>query len=197
MADDKNLWREEGVVRKNLLLKCKLTVHRTPNTWQKIGDATKPTGATESVGSDGTKTYDYSNANYFDFHCKSKGLPAFADAPTWTDVTDNANEITGFAYAGKSEQLDVIEITARTPLQTTYENLLACQANGVVFKLTYTYDDPHETYIYTIDLPMVEIVGLSPSGGDTGSGSELTIKLLAEGGTKEQMPTVSAQERRP
>lgn len=188
MADDLNLWQENGIVRKNLLLKVKLTVFRTPSTdsWKALGNAQCP----KSIDADGAD-----NANYFDFHCKSKGLPAFADAPTWSDVTDNADEITGFAYAGKSEQIEVIEITARTPLQTTYENLLACQANGVVFKLTYTYDDPHESKIYYIDLPMVEIVGLSPSGGDTGSGSELTIKLLAEGGTRNQMPTVTASSR--
>ena len=182
MAEEKNLWVEEGIVRKNLLLKVKLIVDSLPakDSWN-------------SLGSNGTMPAE---GNYFAFNCKSKGLPAFADAPTWTDVTDNAKEITGFAYAGKSEQIDVIELTARTPLQTTYERLLACQANGVVFKLVYTYDDPHEALIYTITVPSVEIVGLSPSGGDTGSGSELTIKLLAEGGTSSNMPTVKSESRK-
>lgn len=175
-----NLWKENGIVRKNLLLKCKLTIFRMPAEYRIRDGLSIP-----------------STGDFFKFNCKSKGLPAFADAPTWTDVTDNADEITGFAYAGKSEQIDVIEITARTPLQTTYETLLFCQANGVVFTLTYEYDDPHEDKIYEISLPMVEIVGLSPSGGDTGSGSELTIKLLAEGGTKEQMPTVASLSREP
>ena len=174
-----NLWVENGIVRKNLLLKVDLIVTGTPATWQGLGGL----GSAPSVN------------DHFAFNCKSKGLPAFADAPTWTDVTDNAKEITGFAYAGKSEQIDVIELTARTPLQTTYENLLACQANGVLFKLVYTYDDPHEDKIYKITVPHVEIVGLSPSGGDTGSGSELTIKLLAEGGTADQMPTVTTESR--
>lgn len=166
-----NLWSEVGIVRKNLLLKAKLTI------------TSKPSGSTVNVG------------DFYEFNCKSKGLPAFADAPTWTDVTDNADEPTGFAYSGKPEQIDVIELVTRTPLEMTYSNLLSNMTEGIVFSLTYTYDDPHETSVYTIAVPSVQIVGLSPSGGENNAGSELTIKLLAEGGSSANMPTVTTSAR--
>lgn len=166
-----NLWVETGVVRKNLLLKVKLTI------------TSKSASSTATVG------------DYYEFNCKSKGLPAFADAPTWTDVTDNATEPTGFAYAGKSEQIDVIELTTRTPLPTVYTALLANQSAGDVFSLTYTYDDPHETKIYTLTVPNVQIVGISPEAGEVNAGSQTTIKLLAEGGKSDNMPEVAETPR--
>lgn len=168
-----NLWAESGIVRKNLLLRVKLTITSTTATG---------TGA-PSVG------------DYYEFNCKSKGLPAFADASTWTDVTDNPTEPTGFAYAGKSEQIDVIELVTRTPLETVYASLLDSQKRGDVFSLVYTYDDPHETSIYTITVPNVQIIGISPSGGENSAGSETTIKLLAEGGSSLNMPAVATISR--
>ena len=92
-----NLWREEGVVRKNGLLRAKLTLTAK-------GTAS---GSTAAVG------------DYYEFNCKSKTLPACAKAPVWSDVTDNPNEPTGYAYAGKPERLETIELVTRTPLQTT------------------------------------------------------------------------------
>lgn len=177
-----NRWSESGIVRKNMLLRAKLTIKTIPTGLAAIIAA--------SNGSDTRAVNDY-----YEFNCKSKGLPAFADAPTWTDVTDNPEEPTGYAYAGKSEQIEVIELVTRTPLDSVYGDLLQHQQYGTIFELTYTYDDPHDTYVYTVKVPSVQIVGISPQGGDNTAGSETTIKLLAEGGTAENMPAVTSTTR--
>lgn len=168
-----NLWNEEGVVRKNMLLRARLT----------LAVKSSSSGASGNVG------------DYYEFNCKSKGLPSFADAPTWTDVTDNPSEPTGYAYAGKSEQISVIELVTRTPLELTYGALLEHQKAGDVFTLSYTYDDPHESLVYSISIANCQIIGVGPEGGDNASGSQMTIKLLAEGGSAGNMPTVTSSAR--
>ena len=171
--DSTNLWKEEGVIRKNSLLRAKLTLTTKAPT----------STATANV------------QQYYEFNCKSKGLPAFADAPTWTDVTDNPNELTGYAYAGKSEQIEQIELVTRTPIPLVYGDLLAHQAHGDLFKFELTYDDPHETSKYTVTVNEVQIIGVTPEGGENNAGSQTTIKLLAEGGKASNMPTVTTSER--
>ena len=168
-----NLWNEAGVVRKNSLLRAKLT----------LATKSSASGATANVG------------DYYEFNCKSKTAPACSAAPVWTDVTDNPNEPTGYAYAGKPEQLETITLITRTPLELTYGGLLEHQKAGDVFTLEYTYDDPHETSIFTITVPNCQIIDVSPSGGDNESGSETTIRVLPEGGAAANMPTVSAAAR--
>ena len=168
-----NRWSETGVVRKNSLLRAKLTL------------TTKATGSTATAAVD----------DYYEFNCKSKGLPAFADAPTWTDVTDNPSEPTGFAYAGKSEQIDSYQLITRTPIPLVYGELLAHQTAGDIFSLSLTYDDPHEAKIYTVTVPNIQIIGISPEGGENNAGSQTTITLLAEGGTSANMPAVSETAR--
>ena len=168
-----NRWVETGIVRKNSLLKAKLTL------------TNKATNSTATAAVD----------DFYAFNCKSKGLPSFADAPTWTDVTDGADEITGYAYAGKSEQIDPIELVTRTPIPLVYGDLLAHQASGDLFTLVLTYDDPHEEKIYTVTVPKVQIMGLAPEGGENNAGSQTTIRLLAEGGNADNMPDVSESER--
>lgn len=168
-----NRWSEAGVVRKNMLLRAKMTL------------TTKASGSTASA----------SVGDYYEFNCKSKGLPAFADAPTWTDVTDNPNEPTGYAYGGKPEQINTYELVTRTPLPVVYGDLLAHQTAGDVFSLVLTYDDPHETNVYTVTVPKCQIVGIAPEAGENNGGSQTTIKLLAEGGSADNMPDVETTAR--
>lgn len=165
-----NHWKEEGVVRKNSLLRVKLTP--TDNS----GNALTAQG-------------------YYEFNCKSKTIPSCSQAPVWSDVTDNPDEVTGYAYAGKPERLDTIVIVARTPLQIVYMELLEHLRKGTIFMLTYTYDDPHEASVYTITLNRCQIVGVECSGGGNDTGSETTIRVLPEGGTSANMPTVAAAAR--
>lgn len=168
-----NRWIEEGVVRKNSLLRAKLTL------------------ATKSSSS----AADAQVGDYYEFNCKSKTLPACSLAPVWSDVTDNPTEPTGYAYAGKSERLETIELTTRTPVQLTYDALVEHQKSGDVFTMTYVYDDPHESSVYTITLPNCQIVGVAPSAGGNDSGSQTTIRILPEGGSAANMPSVTVAAR--
>ncbi|MBR0224659.1 MAG: hypothetical protein IJL92_01245 [Thermoguttaceae bacterium] len=168
-----NLWQEEGVVRKNSLLRARLTLA--------VKSATS--GAEANVG------------DYYEFNCKSKTAPACSAAPVWTDVTDNPEEPTGYAYAGKPEQLETITLTTRTPLELTYGGLLEHQKAGDVFTLTYTYDDPHETSVYRVSVANCQIVDVSPSAGGNDAGSETRIRILPEGGASANMPTVTTEAR--
>ena len=169
----KNLWKEEGVVRKNSLLRAKLT----------LDVKSSASAATAEVG------------DYYEFNCKSKTAPACSAAPVWTDVTDNPDEPTGYAYAGKPEQLETITLITRTPLELTYGGLLEHQKAGDVFTLTYVYDDPHETLVYTVSVANCQIVGVSPSAGGNDAGSETRIRILPEGGAGANMPVVSTSPR--
>ena len=168
-----NRWVETGIARKNTLLRVKMTMTT------KSGTST----ATAVVG------------DFYEFNCKSKTPPSFSKAPTWSDVTDNPAEPTGYAYAGKSEQLEPIVLVTRTPIQVVYEELLAHKASGDVFTCAFVYDDPHETSIYTISVPNCQIIDVMPSAGGVDGGSETTIRILPEGGTQANMPTVAATAR--
>lgn len=168
-----NRWSETGIVRKNSLLRAKLTL------------ATKATGSTAEAAV----------GDYYEFNCKSKNLPAPSDAPTWSDVTDNPEEPTGFAYAGKSDQINAIELVTRTPIPLVYDDLLAHKTAGDVFTLTFVYDDPHETSVYTMSIANCQIIDVSPAAGENNAGSETTIRILPEGGTAANMPTVTATAR--
>lgn len=168
-----NLWNEEGVVRKNSLLRARLT----------LAVKSSASGAAANVG------------DYYEFNCKSKTAPACSAAPVWTDVTDNPDEPTGYAYAGKPEQLEPITLITRTPLELTYGGLLEHQKAGDVFTLTYTYDDPHEALVYHVSVANCQIVDVSPSAGGNDAGSETRIRVLPEGGAGNNMPTVSTEAR--
>ena len=168
-----NRWKEEGVVRKNSLLRAKLVL-----------TAKTASSATEAEIGD-----------YYEFNCKSKTLPSCTKAPTWSDVTDDPTEPTGYAYAGKPERLDTIALTTRTPIKLTYEALIEHLKSGDVFTLTYVYDDAHESSVYTISLPSCQIVGVEPSAGGNDEGSETTIRVLPEGGSASNMPSVSVSAR--
>ncbi len=168
-----NRWIEEGVVRKNSLLRVKLTL--TAKSASSLSEA--------QVG------------DYYAFNCKSKTAPSCAQAPTWSDVTDDPTEPTGYAYAGKPARLETVILVVRTPLKTTYSELLEHLKAGDVFTLTYVYDDPHETNVYTVTLPSCQIVGVEPSAGGNEAGSETTIRVLPEGGAAENMPVVSSTQR--
>ena len=77
---ERDRWIEKGagVVRKSLMLRVKLTLtHKSANS-----------GATTEVG------------DFYTLNFKTKGAPSFADASTWTDVTDNPNEPTGTLTLG-------------------------------------------------------------------------------------------------
>ena len=173
MPEGTNRWIESGVVRKNALLRVKLTL-----TTKSAASA-----ANAVVG------------DYYEFNCKAKTMPAFAQAPIWTDVTDNPNEPTGYAYAGKPEQLETIELVTRTPVALTYDDLAEHMKAGDVFTATYIYDDPHETSIYRITVPNCQIVDVAPTAGSTEGGSQTTIRILPEGGAPENMPTVAVVAR--
>lgn len=168
-----NLWNEAGLVRKNYLLRAKLT----------LGTKATNSTATANVG------------DYYEFNCKSKGMPAPSDAPTWTDVTDNPNEPTGYAYAGKSEQINAIELVTRTPIPLVYDDLLAHKLAGDVFSFELTYDDPHESTIYKISIANCQVIDVSPAGGENNAGSETTIRILPEGGAGANMPIVASVMR--
>ena len=168
-----NKWVETGVVRKNSLLRVKMTLTTKSST----------SGASANVG------------DFYMFNCKSKTIPSFSKAPVWTDVTDNPDEPSGFAYAGKPEQLETIALVTRTPIQLTYEDLLEHQKSGDVFTVMYVYDDPHESSVFTIAVPNCQIIDISPTGGDNDSGSETTIRILPEGGSAANMPTVTTTAR--
>lgn len=164
-----NRWSETGIVRKNSLLRAKLTLTTKSAT----------SAAQADVG------------DYYEFNCKSKGMPAFADAPTWTDVTDNPSEPTGYAYAGKPEQINEIELVTRTPIPLVYGELMEHITAGDVFTLAFTYDDPLETSIYQITLANCRITSVSPEAGENSAGSQTTIKILPEGGSAANMPVVA------
>lgn len=168
-----NRWQEDGIVRKNSLLRAKLTL------------------SVKSATSDA----DAQVGDYYEFNCKSKTLPSCKRAPTWSDVTDNPTEPTGYAYAGKPEQLETIALVTRTPLRLTYDDLLEHLKSGDVFTLSYVYDDPHESLVYAISIANCQIVGIEPSAGGNDSGSETTIRILPEGGTAGNMPSVVATAR--
>ncbi|MDO5310098.1 MAG: hypothetical protein Q4G03_11495 [Planctomycetia bacterium] len=168
-----NRWVENGVARKNSLLRAKLT----------LTSKSSVSGANAVVG------------DYYLFNCKTKSMPAFSKAPTWHDVTDNPSEPSGYAYAGKPEQLDVIELTTRTPIQLVYEDLIEHQKSGDVFSLEYIYDDPHETSVYTVALPNCQIIDVAPTAGANDAGSQTRIRILPEGGSAENMPSVTVATR--
>lgn len=168
-----NRWEEKGIVRKNFLLRAKMTL------------TSKSTVSTATAAVD----------DYYAFNCKQKGLPSFADAPTWTDVTDNPSEPTGYAYAGKSEQIETYELVTRTPLPVVYGDLVAHQSAGDVFSLVLTYDDPQEDKVYTVTVPSCTIVGVSIEAGENNGGSQTTIKIQPEGGKAANMPSVTETAR--
>lgn len=168
-----NRWSEEGIIRKNQILRAKLTLTAKSAT----------SGAIAVVG------------DYYEFNCKSKQIPKTSQAPTWTDVTDNPNEPTGYAYAGKPEQLEAIELITRTPLQLTYDELMEHMKGGDVFTLSYVYDDPHESSVYTITLTNCQIIDIGPEAGDNNGGSQTTIRILPEGGSAGNMPAVTVAAR--
>ncbi len=168
-----NRWNEEGVARKNSLLRVKLTL--TSKSASSAADAV--------VG------------DYYEFNCKAKTLPRCAKAPTWSDVTDDPSEPVGYAYAGKPDRLETIELTTRTPIQLTYDDLIEHLKGGDVFTLTYVYDDPHETSVYTITLTNCQIVGVEPVAGGNDAGSQTTIRVLPEGGSAANMPSVTVAAR--
>lgn len=173
MTSGTNLWKEEGVARKNALLRVRMTLTSKSST----------SLATAGVG------------DYYEFNCKSKTVPACSPAPIWTDVTDAPGEPTGYAYAGKPERLETITLTTRTPLKTVYGALIEHLKAGDVFTLTYTYDDPHETLIYRIAVANCQIIDVAPTGGGNESGSETRIRILPEGGAPGNMPAVTTESR--
>lgn len=168
-----NLWKEEGVARKNSLLRARLTLSVKSST----------SGAAAEVG------------DYYEFNCKSKTVPACSAAPVWTDVTDNPEEPTGYAYAGKPERLETVTLITRTPLKLVYGELLEHQKSGDVFALSYTYDDPHEALVYQIGVANCQIVDVAPSAGGVDGGSETRIRVLPEGGASGNMPVVTTTAR--
>lgn len=168
-----NRWAETGVLRKNNLLRAKLTL-------------TSISASSET---------DAAVGDYYEFNCKTKTAPTCRQAPTWSDVTDNPSEPTGYAYAGKPDRLDTIVLTTRTPIKLVYDEMLEHLKSGNVFTLTYTYDDPHETSVYTISLANCQLIGIEPSGGGNDSGSETTFRILPEGGSADNMPTVTVASR--
>lgn len=172
---ERERWIEKGagVVRKSLMLRVKLTLtHKSANS-----------GATAEVG------------DFYTLNCKTKGAPSFADASTWTDLTDNPDEPTGYAYAGKSEQIKTMEFQTRFVLTLAYDELLEHMKAGDVFSVTEIYDDPLETEIYETETPNCVICGLTIEPGDNGSESTMTIKLLPEGGSAENMPKTTTKAR--
>lgn len=168
-----NRWDEDGVIRANTLMRVKLT----------LTSKSTLSGANAVVG------------DYYEFNCKSKNLPRSAECPTWNDVTDNPNEPTGYAYSGKSPQLEPIELITRTPVSLVFDDLFQHKTHGDVFTVTFTYDDPLESSVFTITVPNCKIIGLEPQGGETSAGSQTTIKILPEGGSADNMPSVTATLR--
>lgn len=170
-----NRWIENAVgkVRKNLLMRVKMTL---------TAKATN-SGASAVVG------------DYYEFDCTSKTLPSPADSPTWTEVTDNPNEPTGYAYVGKSEQLENIELVAPTYLKLVYDELLEHKMAGDVFTVVFTYDDPLETSVVTVSVASCQIIGVKTDGGENNAKPTTTITLLPEGGKAENMPAITLTNR--
>ena len=191
LSSEGQMWKTtEGIIRKVGLLRACLIL-RTLSTKSKEAFGSEMIESTGvSVTSDALTFPNSNKPSYYLFDCKSKGMPTFAEAQSWTDVSDNPDEITGYAYAYKSEQLEQVELQMRTPLQVVYNKLLTHMANGDVFDLVFEYDDTHETNIFQILLPNCCIVGLSNEAGENGASATTTVKILAEGGIKTNMPKV-------
>ncbi len=127
--------------------------------------------------------------NSITFKCTAKNLPVFKDAPTWSVITDHADEVTGKTYVGKPEGLDPIEITIESDLSQVYGALQTAFLAGTQATATFTYTSGSTTT--TVTVPKCTICGLSPQGGENNSASTTTVKFQPEGGTDDDMPSVT------
>lgn len=75
------------------------------------------------------------------FDASNKGLPSFKDAPTWTISSDNISEFSARTMVGKSEGLEVIELTVETDPIKVYRGLLAYYGRNICADLVLTYID--------------------------------------------------------
>jgi len=153
------------------------------------------------------------------FDASTKGLPSFKDAPTWTSQSDNISEFSARTIVGKSEGLEVIEVTVETDPIKVYQGLLAFYGRNVCADLLLTWANPGGTYkaafqenhneFYpttfgaqepeeepdkieelTIVVPRCTMTGLAPAGGDNNGISNTTVKFQPEGGPVENLPYV-------
>lgn len=133
--------------------------------------------------------------DYYEFFCKSKGLPSFEDVTTWTTMTDNPLEQTGVTYGGKIEKLKEIELELETAIEIIFGDLSAHQNAGDLFKLEWEYDDPSETSVYKIELANCFISGIDPAGGENNGASNTKVKFQPRGGLAADMPVVTSTAR--
>ncbi len=171
-----NQWDMEtdaGKVRKNLNIRVKATL------------TAKSTNSTATAAL----------ADYYEFDCTAKNLPALDDPATWSVVTDNPEHPVGFKYVGKSEGFAAIELTTETAFALVYGKLQPHLVAGDVFSLTFTMDDPLETKIHTLVIPQCTLCGVAPTGGETNAGSTTSIKFQPMGGTSANLGTVTATAR--
>lgn len=167
-----NQWKEEGIIAKGSLLRVRFTLtHKATHS-----------NAKAQVG------------DYWAVNARSKGAPSFSESPTFTDVTDNPEELTGITHVGKPEGIDPIEVVTRYNADVAAE-LQEHQAAGDMFEVKETYDDPAEEKIYTITTPNCYITACTKDVGDNGSESSMTTKFQPRGGKRDDMPTYDAQER--
>lgn len=127
--------------------------------------------------------------NGITFKCTAKNLPVFKDAPTWSVITDDAEEVTGKTYVGKPEGLDPIELTIESDISLIYGSLQAAYIAGTQSTATFTYTNGQSTS--SVSVPKCTLCGLSPQGGENNSASTTTIKLQPEGGEEGDMPSAT------
>lgn len=130
--------------------------------------------------------------NDISFHCTAKSLPSVKDAPTWTILTDNTDEVTGRTIVGKPLGLEPIELTIETDVSLVYGALMTAFAEGTQSDATFTYTPRGSQAALTVTVPKCTICGLSTSGGNNNGHATTTVKLQPEGGELEDMPAQAA-----
>lgn len=167
-----NQWKENGVISKGSLLRLRFTLtHKAANS-----------NAKAEVG------------DYWDVNARSKGAPSFSESPTFTDTTDNPDELTGITHVGKPEGLEAIEVVTRYDVDVAAE-MQEHQAAGDIFEVCETYDDPAEDKIYTITTPNCYVTACTKEVGGNDSESSMTMKFQPRGGLRDDMPKYEAIER--
>lgn len=129
--------------------------------------------------------------NQISFHCTAKSLPSVKDAPTWTILTDNTDELTGRTIVGKPLGLEPIELTIETEVALVYGSLMTAFANGVQSNATFTYTPRGSATALTLTVPKCTICGLSTNGGNNNGNATTIVKLQPEGGESDDMPVTA------
>jgi hypothetical protein len=123
----------------------------------------------------------YGKASYVLLPAISKSFPGFEDAPDWTVITDDANELVGRSYAGKPERISPMSFAV--PVVLDLQEILCKHFEyGSSFTLIQCYDDPNEDSLYYVITPRCRLRGVGGADGDNNSGAQSTIQFQPMGG---------------